>query len=427
MPNSCPLPPKKPTGKPTSTTSSSSSAEKSRLIESRLLQKLWDEHKKIPRPNKHKDRSGWNLHFEREISLKWAFHERDLFDESIPRLRWPWETSSIEELNHTIAFSSDGLMVQEGILIALAVENLVDHDFEKGWNELDVEKKKEKALEGLYRGACACPRDNSRTSCPEMTIDGLAGGGEYNFINLLKRIVVHDATANGCVRELYLFSHPFVEREFALSDDAPDKERAFVTSMVILRNFYIVEALIGILEAYMTTLRTEERREAKNIARAEARKGAYRVDDSQVRENATVSKNACASCYKTTGNRSELKKCSRCQLTWYCSRDCQRNDWNTHKVFCGKRHFEPEVLAPKPKGPKLFIGCPDSEPGFVRSPALWRQIQYLGGDDSQTQVCENDRKRIFELKKSCPSGWIGGNNTLLSTERLKRLTAGASL
>jgi hypothetical protein len=68
----------------------------------------------------------------------------------------------------------------------------------------------------------------------------------------LKRIVVHDPTANGCVRELYLFSHPFVEREFALSDDAPDKERAFVTSMVILRNFYIVEALIGILEAYVS-------------------------------------------------------------------------------------------------------------------------------------------------------------------------------
>jgi hypothetical protein len=157
------------------------------------LQKLWDEHNKIPRPNKHKDRSGWNLHFEREISLKWAFHERDLFDESIPRLRWPWETSSIEELNHTIAFSSDGLMVQEGILIALAVENLVDHDFEKGWNELDVEKKKENVLEGLYRGACACPRDNSRISCPEMTVDGLAGDGEYNFINLVRIQLISSA------------------------------------------------------------------------------------------------------------------------------------------------------------------------------------------------------------------------------------------
>lgn len=69
-----------------------------------------------------------------------------------------------------------------------------------------------------------------------------------------------------------------------------------------------------------TRLRTEEHQEARKIARAEASKGTYRVDDSQVKEHATVGKNTCASCYKTTDNRTELKKCSRCQLTWYCSR-----------------------------------------------------------------------------------------------------------
>ena len=32
--------------------------------------------------------------------------------------------------------------------------------------------------------------------------------------------------------------------------------------------------------------------------------------------------------------RPEFKKCSRCKLAPYCSQDCQRSDWNSHKKIC---------------------------------------------------------------------------------------------
>ena len=39
----------------------------------------------------------------------------------------------------------------------------------------------------------------------------------------------------------------------------------------------------------------------------------------------------CAHCEKS---RADLKRCSRCHTTNYCSSDCQRSDWKRHKVAC---------------------------------------------------------------------------------------------
>ena len=76
-------------------------------------------------------------------------------------------------------------MVVEGVLINIALEDLVYGNFESEWKELPLERKKELALEGLYRTACLSPRDNSRVNCPELTIDSIVGIGEYNLINLV--------------------------------------------------------------------------------------------------------------------------------------------------------------------------------------------------------------------------------------------------
>lgn len=32
-----------------------------------------------------------------------------------------------------------------------------------------------------------------------------------------------------------------------------------------------------------------------------------------------------------------LKQCAKCNATPYCSRDCQKADWKTHKKICGKQ------------------------------------------------------------------------------------------
>ena len=47
-------------------------------------------------------------------------------------------------------------------------------------------------------------------------------------------------------------------------------------------------------------------------------------------------KQSCASCGTNQGRHHgrHLSKCGKCFLTRYCSTDCQKNDWEHHKMFC---------------------------------------------------------------------------------------------
>ena len=59
-------------------------------------------------------------------------------------------------------------------------------------------------------------------------------------------------------------------------------------------------------------------------------------------------KKECTNCeifrWKQPSDRSTLKRCSGCQLFWYCSKQCQKEHWlNTHKYHC-KYLFSEKVL-----------------------------------------------------------------------------------
>jgi hypothetical protein len=43
--------------------------------------------------------------------------------------------------------------------------------------------------------------------------------------------------------------------------------------------------------------------------------------------------NKCNNC-QITSSEKKLSKCSRCNKVYYCSRDCQKEDWNEHKKRC---------------------------------------------------------------------------------------------
>ncbi|KAG4079827.1 hypothetical protein HA402_014958 [Bradysia odoriphaga] len=50
----------------------------------------------------------------------------------------------------------------------------------------------------------------------------------------------------------------------------------------------------------------------------------------------------CGSCLKTQSQLANpLKRCAKCRLQFYCSRECQKSDWKSHKKTCGSTRAEP--------------------------------------------------------------------------------------
>ncbi|KAJ7738114.1 hypothetical protein B0H16DRAFT_1694889 [Mycena metata] len=234
------------------------------------------------------------------------------------------------------------------------------------WQGLDLQRRRDFALEGFYRGACGAFRDNSRVMCPELTIDNLVGDGEYNLINLLKKIMKHDPTGNRRVKELFLFPHHIVDKEFAATQDMPTTVRA------LLRPWRVFDAPAD--TGKDPSLRTEERAEAYRIMEEADKK--CPVDQSQCKEQAAICTSACHCCRIATG-RGNLMRCGKCEIVGYYSRTCQKSDWPVHKKVCGRQTFDPQAIAPISQAPDEFIGCPAAVPGFVRTPALSANMTFL--------------------------------------------------
>ncbi|KAJ7653941.1 hypothetical protein DFH06DRAFT_1330035 [Mycena polygramma] len=336
-----------------------------------LLQKHLSPPKELGIPSKQLWPEDWNFHFERACLRKYgpnadlATWKRENYDfELISYI------GNLRRCNQDIAATSKALLESEGVLVALAIEELVDRDFEAAWMALEKGTNLEEGtkqclvLEGLVHAAFKA-REKSRFDCPEMSLFGLIGDGEYNLINLLKAIVAHDPTGNLRVKSLYLFSHPAVEREYSryTNPGTPDDLRAFGHLRMVQRSLYIVQALICILEAYAG-------KPAPKISIKEEQEANQRL--------------ACFSCRATTADGITLRMCSACKLVSYCSSECQTRDWREHKRLCRTRptRFDPALVTPKPEAPPQFIGCPAPKEGYVRSPALWRQIMYLSKPDS---------------------------------------------
>lgn len=59
----------------------------------------------------------------------------------------------------------------------------------------------------------------------------------------------------------------------------------------------------------------------------------------------------CGNCRKTQSELPiPLKRCAKCKGQWYCSRECQKSDWKSHKKVCGSTFGEPDSTSTSNKG-----------------------------------------------------------------------------
>ncbi|KAJ7184970.1 hypothetical protein C8R46DRAFT_1300677 [Mycena filopes] len=356
-----------------------------------------------PRPNRETHRVEWNAHYERQLLNKYGSGDRSpeaiAPEDNTSLPSWGYQSGDIEVINHEIALQTRELMRWEGALINLALDLIAYRTFEKDWVALESTRREELVLEGLYRGAAACPEDN-RDACPELTIGGLVGDGEYNLIHLLKRLIDHDPTGDGSVKEPFFFAHPYVDCELRCPGSASDILKARVHLTVLIRNLCIVHTLLGTLKAHCNLPvrelalskpvrnrtdqeKQETRRCTRNLTTALEMSG-FPVEELKSHSEAQVLY-SCVSCKNTSKARNAMRVCGKCFVARYCSPECQRKDWPEHKKLSGLRAFDPNLFVPIHHSPKRFIGRPDPVDGFVRSSALWRQIAALSASDSQTQ------------------------------------------
>lgn len=54
----------------------------------------------------------------------------------------------------------------------------------------------------------------------------------------------------------------------------------------------------------------------------------------QIFKKCNIDRSCCAPECKRVGKNLTRMKCSACKLSYYCSAECQRDDWPAHKVYC---------------------------------------------------------------------------------------------
>ncbi|TVY83493.1 hypothetical protein LSUE1_G004861 [Lachnellula suecica] len=109
----------------------------------------------------------------------------------------------------------------------------------------------------------------------------------------------------------------------------------------------------------------------------------------------------CNTCKKpATSFPNPLKKCAKCQVTKYCSRECQKDDWKAHKKICSAQSQSGDSK-PSSSGGR-------HNPGFNFAEALTgggNSLHSLSEKDAFTQIID-----CFRLR--CEDEYTFGANTI---------------
>ncbi|KAF7311695.1 putative MYND domain protein [Mycena indigotica] len=368
-----------------------------------LEKHIWSEiqanHPAQNAPDKNLDIVAWNNYYELVITLKYHPYREGRPMPQVPCndiLIKATSVRTVSETNQRLKQHNQELFNAELLLLESSIE-IYRLGFVDSWTALERTAKETIVMEGLYRASCYVVRTcaESRSGCPEMTVSGLAGDGKYNLISLMNAFLSVDPEGTGKLKELYFFEHPYGDNEYRTAAHAPDGLKLGCQQLKVFRNMYIVWALIFIFKTHLGHPReefprtrnavhrsAEEKQRMKQVNASLKRDGYYLLTKEEERETRRENAKAdarCTACH-TISTQSSLKRCSRCGHVWYCSVQCQKRDWKTHKRSCGLEHFDLAAVSPVAPAPIEFIGCPPAAPGFVRSLTLRRQIAQLAND-----------------------------------------------
>ncbi|KAI0667953.1 ankyrin repeat-containing domain protein [Trametes maxima] len=119
-------------------------------------------------------------------------------------------------------------------------------------------------------------------------------------------------------------------------------------------------------------------------------------------ENPTDVK-ACVVCGTKDGM---LKWCARCHTIWYCSKECQRHDWKTHKIECIPYNASNTVTLKPVYGGSGILPTADMTRLFFGNPVGKQNIRNTRSKQ-KPEICPGETKMMI-IKVQVPFDPIGG-------------------
>lgn len=127
----------------------------------------------------------------------------------------------------------------------------------------------------------------------------------------------------------------------------------------------------------------------------------------------------CIACDRTHADQTPpFKRCGRCLLTRYCSRECQTRDWRTHKHRCGLSAVNGLVLK---LNAALVLGKSKSHRRMNQLPA-----PFSGSESLTWPACpscaatSDDTENFVRVHRALPEGLTMPQVRSATTAKLKR-------
>ncbi|KAG7453169.1 uncharacterized protein BT62DRAFT_990096 [Guyanagaster necrorhizus] len=363
------------------------------------------------RPDKDKYRKAWNKSWEDDLLDRYPPGQKppNMFSTMSPQsIHFLKAAESLPSVQLEKDVRTKEICLLQRDLAQAAVTGLSNDNLEERWRSLSQQRREELVLEGLYVTACV-PNgmENWRLWCPEMTVAGLSGTNDRDFIHLLKMLLPIDQLKETLGPPL-LLSNPTFEELIMTNDPVL---RRTVDRFRLNRSYFITMAVWSIFNAFYgnreriqvgkplyrdnSKANKDVLRQARELYKTEGElfKFSEIQNDYLRRKEAVTHESLCCHCNRkeadVSAEREHFQVCSRCKVVGrvvrYCSVECQKKDWKhgfprPHKAICGKDVIDeekPNGSIPETKDTELESGIPPPDPSFKRSPDLLHQISFI--------------------------------------------------